>query len=471
MTDTTDMTGTTGSDRSSDDRLTVDRLRRCYEGGVPAVVCTADADGRPNITYISRVHPVDADRVAISNQFMSKTSRNLAVNPRASLLLIDPVTYQEFQLDLVYERTERRGPVFERLRDDVEQLAEDMGLRGVFKLRAADIFRVVGITSLQPLHREPDAPDDQPTRTLDALAEFALLIDRSPDLDAVVDAAVGGIDTVLGYHHVALLLLDESGSRLYTIASRGFESANIGAEITLGDGAIGRPLARCEVHRTSGLRQAFKYSRTIRRSFEESGLDAGSMLPLPGLADVDSRLVVPVRSLGQLLGGIVVEERRVAAFTTEDERVLSAASTMLAGAIEAAVATERAAPSSEPEPIPTIRPTSASVDAVVVRHFAADGSIFLDGDYLIRGVAGRILRTLVATHLETGRVDFTNRELRLDPSLDLPGFKDNLESRLTLLRRRLEERSAPCRIEKTGRGRFRLEVLQPIRLDDVDEHR
>ncbi len=463
------MIAITGPDRSSDEQLTLARLERCYEGGVPAVVCTVDAEGRPNITYISRVHQVDADRVAISNQFMSKTSRNLAVNPLASLLLIDPVTYQEFHLQLAYERTERRGPVFERLRDDVDQLAEDMGLQDVFKLRAADIFRVTAIASTQPSHREPEPQDDLPTRSLDALTAFALMIDGSSDLDTVIDTAVRGIDTVLGYHHVSLLLLDESGSRLYTIASRGFEDANIGAEITLGDGAIGRPLARRAVYRTSGLRQAAKYSRTVRRSFEESGVDAGSLLSVPGLADVDSRIVVPIRSLGQLIGGIVVEEQRVAAFTPVDEHVLTAAATMLAGAIQAAVGTELVAPAPEPEPRGTTPPPTPAVDAITIRHFAVDGSIFVDGDYLIRGVAGRILRALIATHLDTGRVDFTNRELRLDPSLDLPGFKDNLESRLTLLRRRLDERSAPCRIEKTGRGRFRLDVLRPILLDDVDD--
>ena len=42
--------------------------------------------------------------------------------------------------------------------------------------------------------------------------------------------------------------------------------------------------------------------------------------------------------------------------------------------------------------------------------------------------------------------------------------RDNLEARLVLLQRRLVEHSPHIRIEKTGRGRFRLAVLRPVEL-------
>jgi adenylate cyclase len=104
-----------------------------------------------------------------------------------------------------------------------------------------------------------------------------------------------------------------------------------------------------------------------------------------------------------------------------------------------------------------------------VRYFASDASTFFDGDYLIKGVAGRILWSLLSQYVASGRTEFTNRELRLDPALELPGFKDNLESRLLLLKRRLDERDAPVRVEKTSRGRFRIQVNAQLTLEPAEQ--
>lgn len=82
-------------------------------------------------------------------------------------------------------------------------------------------------------------------------------------------------------------------------------------------------------------------------------------------------------------------------------------------------------------------------------------------------MAGAIFWKLARDYVNDQRVEFTNRELRLDPSIRLPDVSDNLEARLVLLQRRLDERAAPLRIEKTGRGRFRLCVGRPLKLVEV----
>jgi hypothetical protein len=102
-----------------------------------------------------------------------------------------------------------------------------------------------------------------------------------------------------------------------------------------------------------------------------------------------------------------------------------------------------------------------------VRHYAADDSVFLDDDYLIKGAAGAVLWKLLRDHVDSGRTEFSNRELRLAPDIRLPEVGDNLEARLVLLTRRLVDRQADVRLEKTARGRFRLCLMRPLELSHV----
>jgi hypothetical protein len=135
----------------------LDELRSCFEGLIPSIIATAAADGTPNVTHLSKVHYVDESHVALSNQFFSKTMRNLAENPHASVLVIDPIEYRWFRLTLQYERRERRGPLFEQLSRDIDAIAALTGMADVFKLKSADVYRVVAIEPITTLGtgREP----------------------------------------------------------------------------------------------------------------------------------------------------------------------------------------------------------------------------------------------------------------------------------------------------------------------------
>ena len=307
------------------------------------------------------------------------------------------------------------------------------------------------------------------TDVLPALAQLSERLGRCPDLDTLVSAALGGLADLFGYEHSLLLLRDEDGSRLYTIASHGYDTEGIGSEIQVGEGIIGMAAARAEPMRIGNLGKMLAYARSIRRAYEESGVEApGHEIPLPGLAEAQSQVAVPAIVLGQLVGVLVIESRQRVAFTADDEALLTIVATMVASAIEIDWAQERAEADVDAPSATSARAAGAAETATTrVRFFAVDGSTFLDGDYLIKGVAGRILWALLAQYERDGREDFTNKEVRLDPTLELPEFRDNLESRLILLKRRLDERSAPIRIEKTGRGRFHLSVATGLELESA----
>jgi predicted pyridoxine 5'-phosphate oxidase superfamily flavin-nucleotide-binding protein len=131
-------------------------IASCFEGIIPAEIATASADGIPNVTHLSRVHMLDDERVVLSNQFFSKTMRNLAEKPKACVVVVDPLTYDSYRMVLHYERTERRGPIFERLRRDVDAIAALTGMEGVFKLRSADVYRVVELELVTAkVHEQP----------------------------------------------------------------------------------------------------------------------------------------------------------------------------------------------------------------------------------------------------------------------------------------------------------------------------
>lgn len=462
-------------------RIPLRRIARCCEGAVPAVVATCSADGTPNVTFLSRVHLVDDERVALSNQFFSKTAANLAENPRASLDLIDPVEWSQYRLSLVYERTERRGLLFDRLRADVDLLAALTNMAGVFRLRAADIYRVVDIEEIPANSDAPPPPHRRRERmpielATERLGELIERLGRCPDANTLVDTALRDLAEQFGHRHSLLMLLDESGSHLYTIASHGYDDEGVGSEVGVGDGIVGITAERGVSTLRHGVRQMDKYSRRVRSAFEDHGVAPLGEIPVPRLALVDSQLAVPAMVFGQLVGVLMVETTEALAYDAADQAHLLAIASTIAHALEAERSdlTDEArvdAVSAGPtRPLPdhgpdATRPTALS--PVQVRHYTADGSVFVEGDYLIRGVAGRALWHVLTRHRDEGRDEFTNKELRLDPTLGLPSFRDNLDSRLLLLKRRLEERQAPMRIVKSGRGRFRVELDAPLVLDLV----
>jgi adenylate cyclase len=147
-------------------------------------------------------------------------------------------------------------------------------------------------------------------------------------------------------------------------------------------------------------------------------------------------------------------------FTAVDEQMIAIIGRQLAAAM-LALSVDTSVESSEPtRSEPTERPAK-------VRYFGADDSVFIDDVYLIKGVAGRILWRLLHDFTTRGRAEFSNKELRADKKLGLPGYRDNLEARLVLLRKRLEEQCEFIRLVSTGRGLFRLVVTRALTLEEA----
>jgi uncharacterized protein len=123
-----------------------DEIKPAMQGVIPSHVVTCAADGTPNASAISQVYYVDGDHVALSHQFFNKTKRNLGENPKAAVWLMQPETFDTWTLELEFDHSETSGPIFEAMDMQIEAIASIVGMKGIFKLRAADIFRVVSVT-------------------------------------------------------------------------------------------------------------------------------------------------------------------------------------------------------------------------------------------------------------------------------------------------------------------------------------
>jgi adenylate cyclase len=306
---------------------------------------------------------------------------------------------------------------------------------------------------------------------LAALADLMERLGRCGDLDDVLTTSLESLNILFGFRYSMLLMLDETGSSLYTIASYGYDQAGIGSEVLVGEGIIGAVASQRRPMRIGNLRHMIGYGRAIQESTNPRG--STTEIALPGLSTVASQLGAPAMAANRLLGVLVVESEQVGAFTAVDENLLTVVAHVIASAIELDRVAGRtgAAPLAAPPSLDADAVKRAEgASAATLRYFPADGSTFIDGEYLIKGVAGRILWRLLNDHQEGGRTEFTNREVRLDRNLELPVYRDNLESRLVLLQRRLDERRAPVRIRKTSRGRFRLELESALVLELIEQN-
>lgn len=439
-------------------QVRLEEIPSCFEGIIPSSICTVSSDGMPNITYISVVHRIDAEHVALSRQFFKKTEDNTTVNPLAQVQVIEPETGRQFLLDLEYERTETSGPLFERMKTKLDAVAAHEGMEQIFRLKGTDVCRVLATEAVPCDFPEGPAPR---AIALDRVEAISQRIAEAEDMEDVISILMDGCKDLLGYPHTFVMLLDESGERLYTVASAGFTASGTGSEVQVGEGVIGLAAERRVTVRLTHLARDLHYSQAARGARASAPANLERVIPLPSLPSVQSQMVVPMLAHRKLLGVICFQSHEPGAFQANDECVAGILANQAATAIHALGIPESAAAAPR-----TVLPAPVR-DALQVKHYSEDDTIFLDNEYLIKGVAGGILWRLLQTYERENRSDFSNKEIRLDQSLDLPDIKDNLEARLILLRKRLEEREADIQIEKTARGRFRLLVRRPLQLVSV----
>lgn len=434
--------------------LRLSDLASCFEGVIPSIIATASADGMPNISYLSHVVRVDDAHVALSNQFFAKTAANIRANPKVTLILVDGFTGAQFLLDIGFVRSVDTGPLFDRIALQLKASSAQVGMSEVMRLRSADIFQVHAIEAVpSDVETIPAAASRAPV-SLPALSEAIRAVEQAADAGGIIDSLLAAVRQVLGYGNALVLIHDSHHGCMVTAGSIGYEHSGLGSEIAGSEGLIGSAAATARTIKVNDMSRLRRFGEAIGQEAEAAD-NLTRTVAFPQLPAAMSQIAVPMIARGTMKGVLFIESAERLAFREDDEAALE----ILAGQAAGALAnSEREAAAAEPaQAARSAAPTAVGREISVVHH-RYDDSVFVDGTYIVKGVAGALLRLMVEWHLAEGRNEFTNREMRLAAGARMPDIKDNLETRLLLLRRRLEEKQAPLRLVRIGRGRVRLDV-------------
>tara|TARA_B100000963_G_scaffold346006_1_gene350738 strand:+ start:549 stop:938 length:390 start_codon:yes stop_codon:yes gene_type:complete len=115
------------------------------QGIFPSWITTSSSTGEPNTSVISQIWYVSENEVALSNQFFNKTKRNISENPFAFATIVNPETFDMYNLELEFTRSETEGDLFDEMDMKLEAIASMSGMSGIFELKAADIYRIISI--------------------------------------------------------------------------------------------------------------------------------------------------------------------------------------------------------------------------------------------------------------------------------------------------------------------------------------
>jgi adenylate cyclase len=443
--------------------VSLESLRACFAGVIPSHFATCSADGTPNVITVSVVNYVDSERVAVSRQFLRKTADNVRANTCAQLLVTDPVTFTGYQLDTEYLRTETEGGTFEAMKADLDAIASQSGMAGVFRLRGVDIHRVVACRKVaEGAHAEVRRPPEP--EMLSALDEFVRRLGRCVEYGELTRTALYALEDLFDVGHSILLLADDPGRRVFATASNGYDTPAVGAEVSFGVGLIGTAAQEQRSVVVSHLGRAQMMQTAIRTSLEDhGGVLPGREIPLPGLAGAQSIAAIPMIALGRLRGVLYLESARAGRFGQESERVWQVVAGYLASAL---LTLEALGHEDKPGQESPARPAAPGT-VLEITHYQADDSVFAGDQYIAKGVPGRILWKMAREYTSDGRTNFSNRELRLDERIGLPAGADNLEARLLVLRRRLALQDCGIELERVGRGQLSFRVSGSLELHEV----
>jgi adenylate cyclase len=167
------------------------------------------------------------------------------------------------------------------------------------------------------------------------IQQISAEISASLDLERILDISLEAMDSVLGFGHSMILLAGDDEPTLAVAACRGYGGGKEGAAIPIGQGVFGMAARRRRIVRMGNIGAQRSYLSGVRARMEAGGhVGFGVVAQMPGLADAQSQLGIPLVVKDRLVGVLGVESTQPNAFDELDEMLLSIVGNQVATGID-----------------------------------------------------------------------------------------------------------------------------------------
>ena len=173
------------------------------------------------------------------------------------------------------------------------------------------------------------------TNEVRIIQQISSEISSTLDLDRILAISLDAMETVLGFRHSMILVAGGDESVLTVAASRGYDGGRTGAEIPLGQGVLGVAARRRRIVRMGNVATQRAYLAGVRARTQAAGqATLEPVVEMPGLADAQSQLAIPLIVKDRLVGVLGVESATANAFDELDEMLLSIVGNQVATGID-----------------------------------------------------------------------------------------------------------------------------------------
>ena len=173
------------------------------------------------------------------------------------------------------------------------------------------------------------------TNEVRIIQQISSEISSTLDLDRILAISLDAMETVLGFRHSMILVASGDESSLTVAASRGYDGGRTGAEIPLGQGVLGVAARRRRIVRMGNVATQRAYLAGVRARTQAAGqATLEPVVEMPGLADAQSQLAIPLIVKDRLVGVLGVESATANAFDELDEMLLSIVGNQVATGID-----------------------------------------------------------------------------------------------------------------------------------------